>query len=1055
KDGESASSPPRITAIDYQIRLRRSSLDPMRRMVEFQVDLRVELPREDSIVKLPLRSDQVELQSATVDGIGVALGGRVEQTPTEIVFRPRVSGLVAVQMKFREFEAPRTAGKGAVFISVAPLPIATLRVVADSQQDFEINSIGPIQRSMASTLARIGNVSAIDITWVESSRQPVGIPAQDSARMHTWLHAGPQRLVAAAKLTIPAPPANREVEVVIDSGWTPVGNNWGDGKVIASELIAPVGIQKSYQVRLDPSKSENITLQVLLLPRNLERTRSLAVPFLASDLAVNARRTLSWSSTVGAQWKPEGLGSSWQPTDETATEDWGALRLFEGDVANFQSLSEGQSPTVRRILAAAPQPAAVEELNSLHLGDGFARLDYRLKFPESSTSEQIIHSPPNTRIREVAFDGVATSEFLVGTDDIGDKLILRPTNAYSEISVSSTLTTQLDTFANIPRFSVSNSKSKSSILQIFRGAGLIAELESESPLFQTPPNFSDLQLLQDLEVPLAEVKLPIGEHTGGEADEHSIGQFRLSRRANTDSASLLFQLQQSQAGWICTLHCVWTDLSSALDVACFEIPAAVRDTLQFGNLPRRFVPSGSEDTLTLCLIPPAPSSGRSQVSFSFPVASSTSSQSISIPNISLLTGRTKERLLTLPKELTASGQQEDVSATWTQVGASVNNPASWISAALLPSTSLDQVSVFRMLNPQTQVSWERSSTVQPATILHREFVLSEASESEARGSYQFWVEPAGQTEIVLELPAGCDILSATCGGRIVGWNKNTSDSGLDRNGASVNLQLSPNYLPVHFELLLAWQVDPADPTLRMPKIASPAEPPELLVSSALDSVGFDPKDILEQWDAAKRARKWAEVVNDSFGSLVSLEPAEVETWMQAWQPSQLRIPLDSTIVLNSTSGPDPGTLPRVSTADFWAEACSNFELPLEAFELTPGQAATRLSNNAVSYRISSEEVHLVVPARTNPIINRAFAAGLMLCVLGAVLLVRRQIGAQFISYQALNPWSYWLVLAIILGVVSPVLWPTIVVGVLSFYSGVTQLIDAARRRRSLNGQRLA
>lgn len=1049
--GATPETPPRITAIDYQIRLRRSALDPMRRMVEFQVDLRVEFPREDASLSLPLGADQVELQSATVDGIGVPPGGRVQQTQTEIVLRPRVSGLVAVQLKFTEFDAQQIAGKGTVLISVAPLPLATLRVVSDGQQDLEIRSVGPIQRSMASTVARIGSVDAIDISWTETARQPASVPAQNSANLHTWLHAGLERLVAVARLAIPKPPANREIEVIIDSAWTPVGSNWGDGHVIDSELIAPVGIQKRYRLRLDPSEMDGVTLEVLLVPRNLERTRSLAVPFLTSKYGANASRNLSWSSVVGAQWKPEGLGASWQPADETNVEDWGALRLFEGDVATFQSSSEGQAPTVRRILAATPQTPSGREINVLHLGDGYARLNYSLKFDQATDSELVVITPPGAQVSEVTFDGVETTEFVLASDVAGDKLILKPSIECSEFSVSGILTTQLNTLTSIPRFSFSNRSLGSSTLQIFRGAGLVAELQSESPLFQELSTVPNLQLLQDFEVPLAEVEIPTRELNQVAQARYSVGEFRLSQRPNTDSASLLFQLQQTDAGWVCTLHCVWTELSSALDIACFEIPAAFRDALQFGNLPRRFVPSGSPDALTLCLIPPSPTNGRSVVSFSFPVASSTSSQSISMPKIALLTGRTKERLLLLPKELNAAGQQEVVRARWTQVGAEVTDPVQWSPASELPGVTTDRIRMFQMLSPQTQVSWERNSAVQPATILHRELVLTDSERTDVRGSYEFWVEPAGQTEIKLELPPNCEILAATRGGRLVGWNKAVKRG----SGVSVNLQLSPNYLPVHFELLLRWQVDPEKPTLDMPEIATPVAPPKLLVSSAIETVGIESENVLAKWNTADRARRWAEVVNDSFGSLVSLEPVEVETWMRAWQPTQLGVPLDAMIALTSADGLEEGNLPTVSAADFWAEACSNFELPLEGFELTPSQVEVSSLKAGTSYQLATPEVRLVVAPKNSQMTQRTIAATMLLCVLGGVLLLKRQIGSRFMNYQALHPWSYWLVLAVILAVVSPVLWPAIVVTLLSLYSGVTQFIDAARRRRSLNGQRLA
>ncbi len=1056
-DAGQTSSQPYIVAADYQLRLRRNTLTGVTRATDFRLDLDVEFPLATSELVLPFLDPQIVLTGAQINGQSVAPGGRVIQEPGRIVVSPGTVGEIDIQLQFSELTPSDSQGKNTLKVSIPPLPVATLRIVTDGQQDFEIASIGPIQRSMASTLARIGQLNALHVSWVDSGQVEDVPPRPLQLRAQTWLHADASNLVAASRLSLSGTlPASGEISVVVDAGWVPVGDQWGDAIVLDSSLVA-YGRQVSFRLRCssqsgDPNRCE---IRCLLVPRNLERAVTLRAPFLTLQGSSQPERAFLWSADAQARWRPEDL-AFWQPSDPAEFAPWNALAFDGSDPVAFTATPEAGTPAARRQAAAKPLEVFAREETQLHLDESVSHLDYTAQFDVPWEQGQFrLQIPETCIVSGVQIDEVDVESFSVGEQQNGRVLIVdSPATSVTTLTVQANLRTRSGVLTKMPRVTLSGVSVSSSRYYVFRGGGLDCEIESIPELPFAPFDVPSSQLLQQLESTVAAVELQ-----GNYRDVRELpSAFRVRNKTSESNLQTLQKIVRTEQGWQETLYCVWSDVQSPLDIVCLEVPARLRDEIDLGPLSRRYVPTGDPDTLTLCVLPPPPENSRVMIAMRFPVATASSNQTLGLEKIKVLDQDEVVSYIALPSEFTVPGSSEPLPVRWTKVGSEVS------SSGFSNMLGQGPWKVFRTLGRQTQASWLARGTAKSGRLLRQQIEFTNLDSNGITALMSYWIDPAGQASFSAMIPEGCELLGVRSGGRILDWHfsKAGKEIGQGASMKEARILLQPNYLPTHLSMLLKYDTETAEamgvalPEVQMQGIGSRIDVVNHLAGYTVETVGEEIANGRLSGNAGAGGREsggeyeqqWADILADALPTLSGLAEDEVAQWLQSWHPRSVGVLPDASVQASGLLSADEASSGEVSALAYWRaigeELGSSLANDFAGVasgrpELLSSQELTHASGNTLKLR--------KVVGQTNSI-SRVGAASALLLILALVLVLRMRIGATYKAILAHNPWLYWLQLAAVLLVVLPVIWPAAFICVLATISAVSQWLDQWKRRRA-------
>ncbi|GAB5406685.1 MAG: hypothetical protein Aurels2KO_49160 [Aureliella sp.] len=1037
---------PHILAADYHLRLRKNTLTGVTRATDFRLDLKAAFPRVTSELSLAFTDASVVLTGAQINGQSVAPGGRVVQDADGIVLRPGTMGEIDIQLQFAELTPEEADGRSTILVAIPPLPVASLRIVTDSQQEFEIESIGPIQRSMASTLARIGQLDKLHVSWNAGGTIVDAVPDTLQLESQTWLHAAAEKLVAASRLSLVGTlPASGEISVVIDAGWAPVGDQWGDAAVLDSSLVA-YGRQVSYRLRCSP-KSEDpnrCDISLLLVPRNPDRAATMRAPFLSLQGSSQPQRVFFWSADRQSSWRPEDL-AFWQPSDPADFASWGVFAFADADPVAFTATAEASTPTARRQPASKLSTVLAQEETLLHLGESESRLDYTAQFDVPWEQGQFhLKIPDGCRVSGVQIDKADVGTYVVGEHPTGRELIVEsPATSVTSVTVQVVMRTRLGVATKMPRLHLSGIAVSSSRYYIFRGAGLECDLETIPELPFAPFSVPASQLLQQLESAVAAVDL--------EGEFRDIVQlpaaYRVERTQRKSQLQTLQKIVRTEQGWQETLYCVWDGVESPLDIVCLEIPAKLRDEIDLGPLSRRYVPTGDPDTLTLCVLPPPPENSRVMIAMRFPVPTASSNQTLGLEKIKVLDHDEVVSFIALPSEFMVPGSAQPQPVRWTKVGREVS--ASGFGSML----GQGPWKVYRTLGRQTQASWLARGVAKSGRILRQLVEVTGLDASGATVLASYWIDPAGQTNFSATIADGCELLGVRSGGRVLDWH---FQSDQQRPNNTARILLRPNYLPTYLSLLLKYKsVNPDSPAVELPAVSMDGGDQRIDVINKLSGyviVGARPSNTAGQPQSSSQVQQWADVLADALPTLSDLSDDEVTQWLRSWHPSRIGVPPNAMVQVPEVLWTDSASSREASAADYWRAVGEQLGSSL------PGEVASLLEATELNDReiVSSQRVELGAGntlsirkqvAQTNRS-TRLGAALALLLILVLVLLLRQRIGSSYAAVVAQNPWLYWLQLSAVLLVMLPVVWPAAMMCILATISAVSQWVDQWKRRRA-------
>ncbi|MEO8268642.1 MAG: hypothetical protein ABI557_02915, partial [Aureliella sp.] len=763
-DANSRSETPRILSADYTLRMRRSQLGQPDHLQELSVEFRLLVTQADVELRLPFNSSQLLLQSGSAAGQDLFVGGRaLDQVGEAVVFRPSGVGTIRLQLQFEPLNVAQANNQANLVCAVPPIPNATVRIEADSSSSFEVRAAGAGRRSIVPrSTDLLGPVDVLDLQWsLIKSRSTVG-QAAAVVYADTWLHARGNQLAAVCQLRIDqAHILPRELHLLVEPGWSPVGIHWQDGELIGNSQ-STLGGRRVYTVRCgnDWESSPRRVLRVMMVPDSLDASRNenastLTIPFFSlREVSQQATtRTLAWSAEPDAAWLPEGL-EYWQELTNVPGLDWGGLgwdrprRLFR--IANAQSASLSHRP---------PAPALrAEEVTDVHLGTYEARTKYRAQLSVPSQRLLALLIPANARV-----DGIRVDEKIPDyrvTERNQQALIeLLPldNNAGAHvIEVELSQAIELEQVTPIPRVVLLDFEASSSVLRILRAAGLDCQIESSPTLQMRTTNLPAHELLPQLEVPVGQFEL---RNAYRETPWLPL-EFQLRSQSKPPLLGAILALQSMEQGWRATLRATWQSGDRPLDFAFFDLPISVRDSIDTNKLAAQLVPQGDANRVTLRVLPPPPEAGLTTVEFSFSLPNNSSSQAVSIPQLSIVADPPIRPILALPEQL--DGQ----AIHWAQTGRRLEE----VPDNLLTTNLRKSFQFYEFETSQSQVSWKHyEDAPKNSRLLLSRATLLKHEPQWISGSMDYWIEPSGQINLELSVPVSCELLGVELGGLPAVW----------------------------------------------------------------------------------------------------------------------------------------------------------------------------------------------------------------------------------------------------------------------------------------------
>lgn len=1049
------TSQPRISSADYTLRIRRSAINQREQAQELSVELGMQVSQADSEILLPFRRSELRLVRAAVDGQDVFIGGRtLYQLANSVVFRPNATGRVRLDLQFEPVDSQTSEEDGELNCQIPPIPTTTLRIMADGNMEFTAISNGGGQRIVSSSSTELlGPISRLNVRW---SQSPVrGVPGQMPVEVYadTWLHARGWQLAAVCQLrilngrTLP-----RDLHIIAEPGWEPVGVSWGDGELIGNELSS-LGGRRVYTIRCVENWNElpQLSLRVIMVPRGADTSSSLSLPFFSlREVSTQAvTRTLAWSSDGEANWRPDGI-DFWQELAPGVSLDWGGLG-FQFASRIYRVPAGSMTNSIRRMPAQAS--TAVDEITDVHLGSSEAQIYYRAQTQAPDKRPLAVVIPKAARVDSVRLDGnIPRYRVSQSADQSLIEILPRDvSNSYEVVEVEVSFPLRRRGGQRLPRVVLRDFSASSSMYSLLLGAGLDCQLDPEADLKLESVSPRPTDLLSQLETHVGQVNLQGAYRNQAELPL----RFTVSPRAATPPLASLLTIQRSDQGWSARLRAVWETESRPLDYVFFELPTAVRESVDTGQMLANFMPMGDTDRMTLCLIPPPSQNGRTQVEFSFKLPSVSLSQALSIPRIAVLSPDPIYPILALPDKV------DEKPVRWLRTGRRLN--AVWDNPFAVDAERNGQAfQYFELEKSQTQVSWKPLDNNPLRTeLLASQLVLITQAKGYISGDLSYWVQAHGELSLPITLPDQCELLGVEIGGRPAIWQSSGANS--------LAVLLQPNYLPVPIRILLRWKTEGPDARLELPQLPS--------TQIASDSV-FSVVDHLQELNLTRAgvqlateppqqfvANRWAKMLLAALPTLSNMSSSESGAWLSHWRPSAVGLTGTETLPaaeVLTIFNPPGSTLNRdqvVSTVEeFWQMYCAQAGLnepPGDPSDEGDGSEDTSVAlslgglGNA-PMMVLSPRTRVVALASVQPgnaWAARLTAASLLAAAALLVLVVADRLRMVYFGLLAAHPWVYWLLLAALCELILPVSWPSIVLALTAAGMLTSQWVETRRRNR--------
>lgn len=940
--GENKLREVRVGNAIYSLSISNDLVNSTNTVGDLTVELNVQATLADAELRLPFARSEAALVRAVLDSQSLVLGDRIRQDSDGIIWRASDSDRHTLRIILRPRSLTQREGRGQLSLAIPAIPSARLEVQSDNLSDLRevvVDAVGGVQSETFRTLsARLGPINRLNVSWPLSANRTGPTQVQSD----TWIHSRGDKVMAMCQLRMRgASSSTAALSIAGDSNWIPIGQDWEDFRMIATEDASPLGKPLYNVEKIENGSSDELTLRVLMLPKD-ESAASLTIPFLSMQPFVSASRTLAFSYTDSPKWKT--VGTDWQPLFASqAAQLWDGSRLAEQPTLWRVPAGTVQGSLQRIAASALP---TVDEVTEVQLQMPESKVKYvarwnapligqptvRFQIPNSLRLEHVLAGAIKARYSIHRLPGSSTnSELIVFVDS--------SLGGIESLSLQFSSATRLNRAFRIPRPLLMESEVRSSVVQIFRGVELTSShaVVDGSALELENLEVRDSQLLQELQAPVG--RLELGDRLRSSPDLPL--EFTLMRAPSTRTGQSVLRLTRSDQGWRGQLDAKVEIKSGEFNHLFFDMPRSLEGSLKEpleSNVAMTFWPSPDSNRMLLSVLPARGSADQTQISFAFRLPGSSVSQTINVPDIRMLGVSAPRPALALPVELAGEAVR------WTGIGRPL--AANWLKSIDAKRLDLTAFELFEPLDNQSQATWHsREQREKDAQVLltcieladekdRKSASLSYSSTARSRlGAVSYWLEPHDRPFIDFDLPATCQLVGLEANDRPSNWLK-ISDS-------RVRVLLQPSYLPSRLRLSVRWSDVPSsslttDMELPTP-IASESGPvlvrqPLPQASDTVADYGYgvriaDARELSPEEVESLQAKVWANTLTRSAPVAAGRGGDEMAAWLPSWDPQWLGLNNSSTVTVrrqalssrNKASGEDANEEVELSVAEFWTE----------------------------------------------------------------------------------------------------------------------------------------
>ncbi len=1018
--------PPHILSAEYLLRVRPGSSN-----AELTADFQVQVTETNSELRLPFRAGELSLASGQVNGEEVLIGLQsLLQNANEVVFLSNKVGTFNVSLQFVTSTTVRS-DRVQFQATIPPIPNAMMRIEAEGL-NVDVNALGGIQRvATGELLASLGPVDRLNVAWTELARRDPSTPLELVSE--TWVRGRGEQVVAACRLRYSLNQGlPKTLHVYIDSEWEPVGTSWGDVELTNETMT--FGNRRVYTVRMremEPRSSQEVNVAVLLVPRSLKSEPAIALPFMSLQEVspTVTRRVLLWSAESASVWKPDGADFWPESTGETG--QWGTLALSE--TKRIYRVPAGTGPLQLR-RQTERQTTTVDETTAVHYTLTEEVMDYSATWNGAGATPSVVRVkiPLTAQVSSTRINGRAVQYWLSEHED--SQLLLIPLvsqdiDQINSLDIKVTRPVQANTPLTLSRVVLQDANIRNSSLRLFRDAMVDLRLDhhDDGQLASYQLAVTSIPVIDSLEVLVAEFELAQRYRTTALPVA-----VEMSRREATGDPAFVMQLQNNAGGWIAQVKTIWP-AGAELDFAFYDIPFAVRDSLFADNLARKYLPTADASRTTLCMIPRILPSGEREATFAFPLPVGVTGQSLPIPQVRLLANEPLAPVVGLPKMI--DGQP----IAWQTTGQKYKDETTLFTS----DSTAESLDYFLLPEMQTQIAWQPpESQSLPARIENVNLEISSNSSKYVAAKLNYWVTPRGQLELEFRLPENCEVLGVEVSGIAALWN---------RTGQLLEVSLQPNYLPVNAVLLLRWEFQGADHdvSIELPQPLIDQVRDEIIISVSPDSFQhrrIRTRSAMAELPANELLDRWVKLIVATLQSQSGLRPEEIRTWLASWEPKKFGFTPEMSVAPELLEGIkrdfDDNRDGSIALTEFWYGllAAPESNTPIADYNAaewnaTPQQRTFAITGNRITFAPTPSH------ERWMP---RALAAILLAFVAVLVLAVAQRVKSYYFEVLSLQPWLYWLQIAVLAWLLLPALWPSWVVGGIAMAMAIGQV--ATRRK---------
>ncbi len=1056
---------PEILGAKYMLKIGGTSLTASY-VQEFTAEFDLLFHTSEFPLRLPFKSSQLQLLRGSV-----SVGTRLQQTADAITYRPLEAGRFRLRLQL----IPTTNVNGdrtGIDVNIPSIASSVLEVMADDPLDVNVKSIGLVRRLTSSSWsAELGPTGALQVDW-PTRPQRTPMPNQAVTQSDTWLHISEGQIVADCQIRISGSTAlPKQLHMVLDAGWEPVGSVWNDAKLISSEL-STVGNRRIYLVNRE-TVSDRVVIRVLMVPRNGETVSTLAVPFFSLTESALTSRTLAFSVAGNSRWKLVG-NEFWNRLNASSNDlEWDSGKPTWTDLWRVPIGS--LSGSLQRI--ASDEAASVDESCDLNLHCTKSTLDYRASWSQPADAQVLkLEVPLSAEPRSVRVNGAET-EYLKSVRSERKFILIDVSRNPAKVrllEVQMQLDGKTNETARLPRIVLQDAVVSRCLYQVNCGAELICTLvDNEDTLPENRLKFT--QPIVDSTLMLSNLTSPVGAVDLANSYRESTllpTTYQVSRRMPVNVVANAMALTRTEQGWRATVEVLLSEEKTP-EFVFFDVPTTIRDLIESSGSPYRVASSGAAGRSTLCLIPQATESGISRAKFDFRLPTLGSSQSLSVPDVFFLGQTVSRPVLALPSKI--DGQ----AVRWLSAGRRL--PDDWLSKSGLTLASDDFV-YFEMNESQQQTTWRPiEAESKPAEVLFAWAVIDENGEGDTIGAVNYWIDPSNHLDVGLNLPTGVQLIGIQAGTSGAVWHADTS--------GSVRVLMQPNYLPVQLRVFLRWpkqaratrELDSF--SLQLPTIEAGGVkqlPIAVLSSVKLHNVETNSelatasklsvrdRMAVSQVDALL-ADRWSKLLLKSLPVVSDLREDEFAGWVRNWNPAVVGLKGFQEL---------PDAISYSDVSGFWnwylEQTASKKELretdvvPFHGSEsavllaITSSQQTTSTMSdlpgaNADWYLVDMPEqglradmqLHFTVERPEQATTPLAIAATLLSLASGLLYLLFHSLRESTNEILATHAWLYWAFLAALAWLLVPVAWPSVVIAMNSLGMLAGQLLHSRRRQLSM------